>query len=150
MLFPQKSQTTQKIWKYSWRILSQQQPWPTRGQPHEELWSINGVPECSVLGGNGRVLYPCLKQSLEVGQLRRMCPWLSAGDTNPEGANMVSSPSLDLDLSSPSPCAPQQCTGNVFSHQWFLTVKRYFIILITLIYEYPIVEHWVVMNFLLV
>lgn len=100
----QKSQTMQEIWTYSWRIISHQQPWNNQGQPRVELWSLSGVPEGSVLGGKGRVLYPCRKRPLDVGQLRRMCPCLSAVDTDPEGAKRVASPSLDCELIRPFPC----------------------------------------------
>ena len=91
-------------------------------------------------------LYPCSKQSLEVGQLRRMCLWLSKGDTYPEGANVGASPFWTLGpKDSISLCA-------IATH-WECSlpsvIPNSYKDFIILIYKYPMVEHWIVMNFLL-
>ena len=91
-------------------------------------------------------LYPCSKQSLEVGQLRRMCLWLSKGDTYPEGADVGASPFWTL--------GPKDSIflGAIATH-WECSlpsvIPNSYKDFIILIYKYPMVEHWIVMNFLL-
>lgn len=91
------------------------------GQPPGELWSINGAPECSALGKNGRAFISLLQTVSGRGPAQKggaIGPVLSAVDANSERATgLVASPSLDLDASGTSSRLPLQ---HAVSASWLL------------------------------